>query len=135
MDEAVRIDKWLWAVRVFKTRTIASEACKKGRVLIDNNSVKPSRMIRIGEVVQVKKPPVTYSFKVLDIAQKRMGAKLVAGFMENVTPPEEYEVLEMNKLSGFIDRQRGSGRPTKKDRRDLEDFTGNLRIDEFNFDE
>ena len=135
MDEAVRIDKWLSAVRVFKTRTIASEACKKVRVLIDNNSVKPSRMIRIGEVVQVKKPPVTYSFKVLDIAQKRMGAKLVAGFMENVTPPEEYEVLEMNKLSGFIDRQRGSGRPTKKDRRDLEDFTGNLRIDEFNFDE
>lgn len=135
MDEAVRIDKWLWAVRVFKTRTIASEACKKGRVLIDNNSVKPSRMIRIGEIVQVKKPPVTYSFKVLDIAQKRMGAKLVPDFMENVTPPEEYEVLEMNKLSGFIDRQRGSGRPTKKERRDLEDFTGNLRIDEFNFDE
>ena len=135
MDEAVRIDKWLWAVRVFKTRTIASEACKKGRILIDNNSVKPSRMIRVGEVVQVKKPPVTYSFKVLAIAQKRMGAKLVPNFMENVTPPEEYEVLEMNKLSGFIDRQRGSGRPTKKERRDLEDFTGNLRIDEFNFDE
>ena len=135
MDEAVRIDKWLWAVRIFKTRTIASEACKKGRVLIDNNSVKPSRMIRIGEIVQVKKPPVTYSFNVLDIAQKRMGAKLVAGFMENVTQSEEYEVLEMNKLSGFIDRQRGSGRPTKKDRRDLEDFTGNLRLDEFNFDE
>ncbi len=135
MEESVRIDKWLWAVRVFKTRTIASEACKKGRVLIDNNSVKPSRMISVGEVVQVKKPPVTYSFKVLDIAQKRMGAKLVPGFMENVTPPEEYEVLEMNKLSGFIDRQRGSGRPTKKERRDLEDFTGNLRIDEFNFDE
>ena len=135
MDESVRIDKWLWAVRVFNTRTIASEACKKGRILIDNNSVKPSRMIRVGEVVQVKKPPVTYSFKVLAIAQKRMGAKLVSGFMENVTPPEEYEVLEMNKLSGFIDRQRGSGRPTKKERRDLEDFTGNLRIDEFNFDE
>ncbi len=135
MEESVRIDKWLWAVRVFKTRTIASEACKKGRVLIDNKSVKPSRMISVGEVVQVKKPPVTYSFKVLDIAQKRMGAKLVPGFMENVTPPEEYEVLEMNKLSGFIDRQRGSGRPTKKERRDLEDFTGNLRIDEFNFDE
>ena len=135
MDEAVRIDKWLWAVRVFKTRTIASEACKKGRVLIGNNSVKSSRMIRIGEVVQVKKPPITYSFKVLAISQKRMGAKLVPEFMENVTPAEEYEVLEMNKLSGFIDRQRGSGRPTKKDRRDLEDFTGNLRIDEFNFDE
>lgn len=135
MEESVRIDKWLWAVRVFKTRTIASEACKKGRVLIDNNSVKPSRMIRVGEVIQVKKPPVTYSFKVLDLAQKRMGAKLVPNFMRNVTPPEEYEVLEMSKLSGFIDRQRGSGRPTKKERRDLEDFTDNLRIDEFNFDE
>ena len=135
MDEAVRIDKWLWAVRVFKTRTVASEACKKGRVLIGNNSVKPSRMIRIGEVVQVKKPPVTYSFKVIAISQKRMGAKLVPDFMENVTPPEEYEVLEMNKLSGFVDRQRGSGRPTKKERRDLEQFTGNLDLDEFNFDE
>ena len=135
MDEAVRIDKWLWAVRVFKTRTVASEACKKGRVLIGNNSVKPSRMIRIGEVVQVKKPPVTYSFKVIAITQKRMGAKLVPDYMENVTPPEEYEVLEMNKLSGFVDRQRGSGRPTKKERRDLEQFTGNLDLDEFNFDE
>ena len=135
MDEAVRIDKWLWAVRVFKTRTVASEACKKGRVLIGNNSVKPSRIIRIGEVVQVKKPPVTYSFKVIAISQKRMGAKLVPEFMENVTPPEEYEVLEMNKLSGFVDRQRGSGRPTKKERRDLEQFTGNLDLDEFNFDE
>jgi ribosome-associated heat shock protein Hsp15 len=135
MDEAVRIDKWLWAVRVFKTRTVASEACKKGRVLIGNNSVKPSRMIRIGEVVQVKKPPVTYSFKVIAISQKRMGAKLVPDYMENVTPPEEYEVLEMNKLSGFVDRQRGSGRPTKKERRDLEQFTGNLDLDEFNFDE
>ena len=135
MEESVRIDKWLWAVRVFKTRTIASEACKKGRVLIGNTNVKPSRMIRIGEVVQVKKAPVTYSFKVLDLAQKRMGAKLVPEFMENVTPPEEYEVLELNKLSGFIDRQRGSGRPTKKERRDLEQFTDNLEVDEFNFEE
>lgn len=135
MEEAVRIDKWLWAVRVFKTRTIASEACKKGRVLIDNNSVKSSRMIRVGDIVQVKKPPVTYSFKVLDLSQKRMGAKLVPEFMENVTPPEEYEILEMNKLSGFVDRQRGTGRPTKKERRDLDQFTDNLELDEFNFDE
>ncbi len=135
MEEAVRIDKWLWAVRVFKTRTIASEACKKGRVLIDNNSVKSSRMIRVGDIVLVKKPPVTYSFKVLDLSQKRMGAKLVPEFMENVTPPEEYEILEMNKLSGFVDRQRGTGRPTKKERRDLEQFTDNLELDEFNFDE
>ena len=135
MEESVRIDKWLWAVRVFKTRTIASEACKKGRVLIGNTNVKPSRMIRIGEIVQVKKAPVTYSFKVLDLAQKRMGAKLVPEFMENVTPPEEYEVLELNRLSGFIDRQRGTGRPTKKERRDLEQFTDNLEVDEFNFEE
>lgn len=135
MEETVRIDKWLWAVRIFKTRTIASEACKKGRVLINNNSTKPSRMIRIGEVIQVKKPPIIYSFKVLGIAQKRMGAKLVPNYMKNVTPPEEYEILEMNKLSGFIDRQRGSGRPTKKERRDLENFTENLFFDEFNFDD
>ena len=133
--ETVRIDKWLWAVRVFKTRTIAAEACKKGRILIDNNSVKPARMIRIGDVVQVKKPPVTYSFKVIDISQKRMRAKLVSNFMENVTPPEEYEILEMNKISGFVDRQRGTGRPTKKDRRDMVQFTENLDFDEFNFDE
>ena len=106
MDEAVRIDKWLWAVRVFKTRTIASEACKKGRVIIGNNSVKSSRMIRIGEVVQVKKPPITYSFKVLAISQKRMGAKLVPEFMENVTPAEEYEVLEMNKIGRASCRER-----------------------------
>ena len=134
MEETVRIDRWLWAVRVFKTRTIASAACKKGRVLIDNNSVKASRLIRIGDIIQVRKPPVTYSFKVIDLAEKRMGAKLVPNFMKNVTPKEEYKELEMNKLSGFIDRQRGRGRPTKKDRRDLEDFKNNLR-DEFNFDE
>ena len=133
--ETVRIDKWLWAVRVYKTRTIAAEACKKGRVYVDNSVVKPSRMIKIGDVVQVKKPPVTYSFKVKDISQKRMGAKLVPEFMENVTPPEEYEILEMNKISGFVDRQRGTGRPTKKDRRDMEQFTENLDFDEFNFDD
>ena len=133
--ETVRIDKWLWAVRVYKTRTIAAEACKKGRVYVDNSVVKPARMIKIGDVVQVKKPPVTYSFKVKDISQKRMGAKLVPEFMENVTPPEEYEILEMNKISGFVDRQRGTGRPTKKDRRDMEQFTENLDFDEFNFDD
>ncbi|MEA4904084.1 MAG: RNA-binding S4 domain-containing protein [Petrimonas sp.] len=129
MDE-VRIDKWLWAVRVFKTRTVASDACKKGRVLIDNVSVKPSRMIRAGDIVQVRKPPVTFSFKVLDLSDKRMGAKLVPQFMENVTPPEQYEILELNKISGFVDRQRGTGRPTKKERRDLDQFA-----DMFDFDE
>ena len=130
MQEAVRIDKWVWAVRIFKTRSIAAEACKKGRVQIDNTNVKPSRMIRVGDVVQVKKPPITYSFEVIDLSEKRMGAKLVPEYMKNVTPAEEYEILEMNKLSGYIDRQRGTGRPTKKDRRDLEEYTESFDFDE-----
>src|SRR5690554_6600533 len=99
--EEVRIDKWLWAVRIFKTRTAASEACKKGRVLIGVTAVKPSRNIRVGEVIKVRKPPVTYSFKVLGLAEKRMGARLVSEYMENVTPPEQYELLELNRISGF----------------------------------
>lgn len=133
--EEVRVDKWLWAVRIFKTRTIASEACKKGRVMMDNGSIKPSRTIRKGDVIQVRKPPVTFSFKVLELTDKRMGAKLVPDFMENITPPDQYEILELNKISGFVDRQRGTGRPTKKERRDLEQFTGSINLDEFDWDD
>ena len=120
----VRIDKWMWATRIFKTRTIASDACKKNRVSVGGVSVKPSRMIKVGDVISVRKPPVTYSFRVLDVTGNRMGAKLVPLFLENITPPEEYEILEMNKISGFVDRARGLGRPTKKDRRELDGFTG-----------
>lgn len=134
MDE-VRVDKWLWAVRVFKTRTIASDACKKGRVMIDRVAVKPSRNVRVGEVVEVRKPPITFSFKVLELADKRMGAKMVPQYMENVTPPDQYELLELNKISGFVDRQRGTGRPTKKERRDMEQFTGEFDVDTFDWDE
>jgi ribosome-associated heat shock protein Hsp15 len=134
MDE-VRIDKWLWAVRIFKTRTIAAEACKKGRVLIGNVSVKPSRNVRAGEIIQVRKSPVTYSFRVLAPADKRMGAKMVPQFMENVTPPDQYELLELNKISGFVDRQRGTGRPTKKERRDLDQFAGSIDPDLFDWEE
>ena len=134
-SDEVRVDKWLWAVRIFKTRSIASEACKKGRVMVDNVVVKPSRNIRIGDVVQVKKPPVTFSFEVIDIAEKRMGAKLVPDFVKNVTPAEEYEILELNKLSGFVDRQRGSGRPTKKERRDLDQFTDSFDFAQFDLDD
>jgi|AGTN01.1.fsa_nt_gi Ribosome-associated heat shock protein implicated in the recycling of the 50S subunit (S4 paralog) len=130
----VRIDKWLWAVRIFKTRTIASEACKKGRVIIDNLPVKPSRNIRVGEIVQVRKPPVTFSFKVLALSEKRMGAKLVPQFMENVTPPDQYELLELNRISGFVDRQHGTGRPTKKERRDMDQFAGSFDFDEFDWE-
>ncbi|WP_352422013.1 RNA-binding S4 domain-containing protein [Proteiniphilum sp.] len=132
MDE-VRIDKWLWAVRIFKTRTVASEACKKGRVLIGNVAVKPSRNIRVGEIIDVKKPPITFSFKVLALSDKRMGAPKVSGFMENVTPPDQYELMELNRISGFVDRQRGTGRPTKKERRDLEQFTDSFDFDESDF--
>ncbi len=132
--EDVRIDKWLWAVRIFKTRTIAADSCKKGRVIIQDVTVKPSRMIRIGEIIQVRKPPVTFSFKVLDLSDKRMGAKLVPQFMENVTPPDQYEILELNKINGFVDRQRGTGRPTKKDRRELEQFTDTFDFEEFDFE-
>ncbi|MBD8348175.1 RNA-binding S4 domain-containing protein [Dysgonomonas sp. HGC4] len=130
----VRIDKWLWAVRLFKTRTLAVEACKKGRIMIQGTNIKPSRMIRVGDVIQIKKPPITYSFKVLDLSEKRMGAKLVPQFMEDATPQSEYEILELSKVSGFIDRDRGAGRPTKKDRRDLDDFIDDSFFDEWDFD-
>lgn len=124
--EEVRIDKWLWAVRIFKTRTIAADACKKNRIAIGNTNIKPSKMIRVGDVIEVRRPPVTYSFEVLGLSDKRMGAKLVPDFMKNVTPPEALEVLELEKMAGFVDRARGTGRPTKKDRRDLEDFADDL---------
>lgn len=121
MAEA-RIDKWMWAVRIFKTRTIAAEACKKGRITINGSLAKAARMIKPGDVIQVKKPPITYSFKVLQTIEKRVGAKLVSEMMENVTTPDQYELLEMSKISGFVDRARGTGRPTKKDRRELEEL-------------
>jgi ribosome-associated heat shock protein Hsp15 len=133
MAEA-RIDKWMWATRIFKTRTIASEACKKGRIAINGAQVKPSRMVKPGDVVEVRKPPVTYSFKVLQAIEKRVGAKLVPEMMENVTPKEQYELLEMSRISGFIDRARGTGRPTKKDRRSMEDFMIPEYIPEDDFD-
>ena len=122
MSEA-RIDKWMWAVRIFKTRTIAAEACKKGRISINGASAKAARTVKPGDVIQVRKPPITYSFKVLQTIEKRVGAKLVSEMMENVTTPDQYELLEMSHISGFIDRAKGAGRPTKKDRRNLEEFT------------
>ena len=133
MPEA-RIDKWMWAARIFKTRTIAAEACKIGRITINGSQVKPARMVKPGDVVQVRKPPVTYSFKVLQAIEKRVGAKLVPEIMENVTTPDQYELLEMSKISGFVDRARGTGRPTKKERRDLDEFFMPEYLDDFDFD-
>ncbi len=121
MNEA-RIDKWLWAARIFKTRSIAADACKNGRVTLNGMNMKPSRIIKEGEVVSVKKPPVTYSFKVLKAIEQRVGAKLLPEIYENVTDPKQYELLQMSRISGFIDRAHGTGRPTKKERRALDAF-------------
>lgn len=121
MNEA-RIDKWLWAARIFKTRSIAADACKNGRVTLNGVNLKPSRTIKEGDVVSVKKPPVTYSFKVLKTIEQRVGAKLLPEIYENVTDPKQYELLQMSRISGFIDREHGTGRPTKKERRALDAF-------------
>ena len=113
MKSEVRVDKWLWAMRVFKTRTIATDACKKGRVSIGGTSVKPSRTIKVGDVIDVKKPPITYTFRVLALTENRLGAKLVPDYLENITPQSQYDLLEMTRISGFVDRQKGLGRPTR----------------------
>ena len=134
-----RIDKWLWSVRIFKTRTIAAEACKKGRISINGVNAKPSKIVHEGDTVQVRKAPVTYSFKVLQAIENRVGARLVPEMMENITPKEQYELLEMNRIGGFVQRAAGLGRPTKKDRRDMQDFisdtTTETDFEEFDFDE
>lgn len=129
----VRVDKWLWAMRIFKTRTIATEACKKGRVIMDGVSVKPSRAVKVGDVINVRKPPVTYSFRVKALAQNRLGAKLVPEYMENITPKSELDLLDMVRISGFIDRRKGLGRPTKREGRDLAEFTESM-TDGWDFD-
>lgn len=110
----VRIDKWMWATRIFKTRTIAAEACKKGRIMIGGVTIKPSRMIKVGDVIQVRKPPITFSFKVIGLIENRVGAKLVPNYLENVTTPDQYEILEMNRISGFVNRAKGLGRLPRK---------------------
>ncbi len=120
--DSARIDKWLWAVRVFKTRSVAADAIKNSRVTIGGSNVKPSHLVKVGDIVNVKKPPVTYSFKVLACIEQRIGAKLVPQVYENVTDPKQYELLEMSRISGFVDRARGTGRPTKKDRRAIDAF-------------
>ncbi len=122
MAENVRVDKWLWAMRIFKTRSLATEACKKGHVSIGDLKVKPSKMVQVNEILKVRKAPITKSLKILALAEKRMSAKLIVDFVEDVTPPEETELLEMQKNMRWLARDRGTGRPTKKDRRELDDF-------------
>jgi len=121
MGKLVRIDKYLWAVRVFKTRSLASEAYRKGKVSVDDMPAKASRMVSTGDVIEVKKMPVVYSYKVLDPIEKRVGAKIVDNYVKNVTPEEELQKLKMTD-DFFVKRDRGMGRPTKKDRRQLDDL-------------
>lgn len=122
MAENVRIDKWLFAVRLYKTRSQASEECRKGKVAIGGMPVKPSREIRAGETIQIRRPPITRSYKVLALTENRMAAKLVPEFMLETTPASELEILEMQKNMSVFNREKGTGRPTKKERRDLDDF-------------
>jgi ribosome-associated heat shock protein Hsp15 len=121
MAKTVRIDKYLWAVRLYKTRTLATEACKKGRITVDDMPAKPSRTVTIGDVIEVKKMPVTYSYRVKDPIEKRVGAKIVDQYVEDVTTQEELQKLDMQD-DFFIKRDRGAGRPTKKERRLLDDI-------------
>lgn len=132
-----RLDKWLWAARIYKTRTLAADACKNSRVSINGALAKPSRMIKPGDEISVKKSPVTYTFRVKQAIEKRVGAKLLPDILENITTPDQYELLEMNRISGFVNRARGTGRPTKKDRRALDEFAEEVPSyidDEFVFD-
>ncbi|WP_369916825.1 RNA-binding S4 domain-containing protein [Prevotella sp. oral taxon 376] len=122
IQREARIDKWLWAARIYKTRSVAVDGIKNGRVTIDGANVKASRVIKIGDIISVKKPPITYSLKVLNCIEQRVGAKLIPQVYENVTDPKQYELLEMSRISGFVDRARGMGRPTKKDRRAMDAF-------------
>ncbi len=121
-------------MRVFKTRTIATDACKKGRVMIGASAVKPSRTIKPGDIIEVRKPPITYSFRVKAVTGNRLGAKLVPEYLENITPQSQYELLEMTRISGFVDRRKGLGRPTKRDSRELSRFREDTYADTYYLD-
>ena len=120
MEQAIRIDKWLWSVRIFKTRSLASEACRSGKVKIHDQAVKPSHDIKTGDLVSISIPPIVKTVKVLAPIGNRVSAKLVAGFMEDLTPESEYQKLKRPGNTSFEVRERGAGRPTKRDRREIE---------------
>ncbi|MDG1038893.1 MAG: RNA-binding S4 domain-containing protein [Polaribacter sp.] len=118
----MRIDKYLWCIRVFKTRSIATTACKKGQVKILGISVKPSKDIFGDELILVRKNQINYQIKVLDLPERRVGAKIVDLYRKDVTPKEAFEKTELLKFAKDYYRQKGSGRPTKKDRRDIDNY-------------
>lgn len=137
MKTEVRIDKWIWAMRIFKTRTLSTDACKKGRVSIGRDPeviAKPSRMVKVGDIVNVRKPPITYTFKVKALTENRLGAKLVPEYLENLTPQSQYDMLDVIRISGFVDRRKGLGRPTKREGRELSKFTQEAFENDFYLD-
>jgi ribosome-associated heat shock protein Hsp15 len=125
-NKAIRIDKFLWAVRIFKTRSIASEECKKGRIIINDIQVKPSRIVARGEKIIVKKLPVIYTYRILDPIENRVSAKITGNYIEDLTPEEEKAKLTLKQSGVIVQREKGSGRPTKKERRDLDRFIVDL---------
>ncbi len=125
MDE-IRIDKYLWAIRVYKTRTDATDACKGGKIRVNGDDIKPSKCVRVGDVITARKGAVLYTYRVLQLIDKRQGAKLVPNYAEDLTPPEELAKLRAPVETFFLKRDRGAGRPTKKDRRQMEDLWENL---------
>lgn len=134
MEDSSRIDKWLWSVRIFKTRSIASEYCKKGRVLIKDSSVKPAKEIRVGDIIVVRKLPVNYSFRVKGIPKNRIGAKLAPDYLENITSQDELQKLDPNFMAFYGNRDKGTGRPTKKERRSIDNVL-DLHLDNFDWDD
>ena len=118
----IRVDKYLFAMRIYKTRSIAADACKNGRVKMNGVELKPSRAFRVGDVFTVRKGAITYTYRVLQLCEHRLGAKLVPDYMRDETPKEQLELLELARMAGNGSRDRGTGRPTKKDRREIESF-------------
>ena len=125
----VRIDKYLWSIRVFKTRSEATDACNGGKIRINGADTKPSKMVKVGDTIVARKGAVTYTYKVLDLIDKRQGPKLVPNYAENLTPPEELAKLRAPVETFFLKRDRGAGRPTKKDRRQMEALWDDLSFD------
>jgi ribosome-associated heat shock protein Hsp15 len=125
-NDEIRIDKFLWAVRIFKTRSVASEACRKGRVVIDGIPVKPSRVIKENEIVTIRKLPVIYSYRIIQGTENRVAAKLVQLYIEDITPESEKVKLISRELGSFGFRYRGTGRPTKRERRNIDKLTKDM---------
>ena len=130
----VRVDKYLWAMRIYKTRSIATDACKCGRVKMNGVELKPSRTFHIGDVFSVRKGPITYTYRISQLSENRLGAKMIPNYMEDITPKEQLEILELARFAAQSGRDRGTGRPTKKDRREIELFMSEDYYD-FDFDE